>query len=280
MTIAAAYLTSEGVVLGADSKTTYQTASGDKQLLDHAQKIYEIGEGGTFGLCTFGAGHIGDVSHRTVAALVADSFDGKPATMKMAAKALTNILEAKAKAGAIKHPFLVGYYIGGVEAGRTPCCTRITMSTSKDAGTGAVDYSVSQDPLRIGQSQFDGAPEYLFRLIHGCAPGLQDALLKELRASLEALPGDFDAKFNKAFEKTRATFASGGAADIPLREAIDFVHAHLQMTVKAFKFKIGPPPCGGPVEVAYISTDRPFRWAKHKQFDSAIRENETKHGTD
>ena len=40
------------------------------------------------------------------------------------------------------------------------------------------------------------------------------------------------------------------------------------------KFKFGAPVCGGPIEIGFISTDRTFRWAKHKTFTSAIMEQE------
>jgi len=73
MTIAAAYLTSEGVVLGADSTTTVGTGGGVAvaQLLNYAQKIFEVGERSRLGVCTWGAGRIGEVSHRTLIARLA-----------------------------------------------------------------------------------------------------------------------------------------------------------------------------------------------------------------
>jgi hypothetical protein len=60
MTIAAAYLTSEGLVLGADSTTTYSDPAGNVvQLLNHAQKIFEVGENSRFGFCTWGSASVG-----------------------------------------------------------------------------------------------------------------------------------------------------------------------------------------------------------------------------
>lgn len=41
-------------------------------------------------------------------------------------------------------------------------------------------------------------------------------------------------------------------------------------TIKAMKFSHMAPVCGGPVEVAVITTDRRFRWVRHKGFDAAI----------
>jgi hypothetical protein len=58
---------------------------------------------------------------------------------------------------------------------------------------------------------------------------------------------------------------------VPLREAIDFVHAAIYTTIRAFKFSQMPMLCGGPIEIAAITSDRPFRWVKHKALDGAIQ---------
>ena len=46
------------------------------------------------------------------------------------------------------------------------------------------------------------------------------------------------------------------------------------ITVKAFKFRRAHKVCGGPIEIGFVTTDRPFRWASHKSFGSAIMEHE------
>jgi hypothetical protein len=61
---------------------------------------------------------------------------------------------------------------------------------------------------------------------------------------------------------------------VPIREAIDFTHACLSATVKAMKFSILHRSCGGPIEIAVITTDRLFRWVRHKTFASAIEESD------
>ena len=59
-------------------------------------------------------------------------------------------------------------------------------------------------------------------------------------------------------------------ANLPLREAVDWVHASVYATIKAMKFSQLAPVCGGPVEIAVITADRPFRWVRHKKLDTAI----------
>jgi hypothetical protein len=60
--------------------------------------------------------------------------------------------------------------------------------------------------------------------------------------------------------------------NLPIRDAIDFVHSCIHSTIKAMKFSNLSQICGGPIEIAVITADRPFRWVQHKGFDSAMRE--------
>jgi hypothetical protein len=57
---------------------------------------------------------------------------------------------------------------------------------------------------------------------------------------------------------------------LPIREAIDLVHASIYTTIKAMKFSHLQRVCGGPVEIGVITTDRPFRWVHHKGMGAAI----------
>ena len=59
---------------------------------------------------------------------------------------------------------------------------------------------------------------------------------------------------------------------LPIREAIDFVHACIYSTIKAMKFSNFSQICGGPIEIAVITSDRRFRWVLHKDWDAAVLE--------
>jgi hypothetical protein len=61
---------------------------------------------------------------------------------------------------------------------------------------------------------------------------------------------------------------------LPMRDAIDFVHSCISTTIKSLKFSNLSQICGGPIEMAVITADRPFRWVRHKSWDSAISEGE------
>lgn len=61
---------------------------------------------------------------------------------------------------------------------------------------------------------------------------------------------------------------------LPIRDAIDYVHACIYSTIKAMKFSNLHQICGGPIELAVITTDRKFRWVRHKKWDAAITDGD------
>lgn len=266
MSIAAAYLVSEGVVLGADSSTTVQistpdgTRGGVVQLLRHSQKVFEVGNDSRLGICTWGAGSIGDISHRTIVARLADKVNNKT-TVEDAANELVNIVEPAVKDTGTD---FVGYYLGGWNPeSHEPACFYIEIKQDLK--------NIKQLPL--GLCTFAGNPKFFERVFRGFDPQLQVNLRDELKHVLpDTLQENFDDVFNKAFEKVSAPLVTAGFSDLPIREAIDFIYSYLHITVKAEKFKFGPPTCGGPIEIGFISTDRHFRWVRHKAFYSAIVE--------
>ena len=263
MTIAAAYLVSDGIVLGADSSTTVQVSkpegTGVVQLLLHSQKVFEVGENSRLGVCTWGAGSFGNVSHRTVVAQLADKVNDKT-TVKEAAEILVSIGGPLIKEKGV--PF-VGYYLGGWNPGNhEPACFQIEISPKES----------KVNLIQLGLCSFSGNPIFFSRVFWGFDQRLPDKLKDELKKTIKI--DNFDAVFTQAFTNSLAGLPSIGFQDLPIREAIDFVYSYLHITVKAEKFKFGAPSCGGPIEVAFVSTDRRFRWVRHKPFSSAIIEQE------
>ena len=97
-------------------------------------------------------------------------------------------------------------------------------------------------------------------------------LMEKIRELDSNLPQTFEKTFIDAFNEVQNQYTAAGHADLPIREAIDYIHSYLHITIKAFKFQYGIPVCGGPIEVGFITNDRNFRWVAHKGFDSAIQE--------
>ncbi len=265
MSIASAYLVSDGIVLGADSSTTVSvsTPQGSSiiQLLTHSQKVFEVGSNSRIGVCTWGAGSLGKTSHRTVIAQLSDKINNDTTIQEVAEK-LIGIVEPIVKKEKIA---LVGYYLGGWNPGsHEPACFHLEIKPEAN----------KIKPLSKGLCMFSGTPIIFSRVFRGFDPLLPGKLRDELKIALSDKVQNFDDIFKKAFDKISVPLVTAGFQDLPIREAIDFVYSYLHITVKAEKFSFGPPSCGGPIEVGFISTDRLFRWVRHKPFDSAIVEQE------
>jgi hypothetical protein len=291
MTIAMCYLTREGVVLGADSTTSFVGAGF--HYFNHNQKLFEVGEDGTLGLLTWGLGGLTEVSYRTLIANLADDLTVAPpgsvaeasqrwidafadsyfksslvlACQTLHAKPafapgvvppdpLARTREEQDAYDLLKDSLVVGFCIGGhVTSDRTPHA-----------------FSVTFDPLApkpahvavpLGQYRFWGAPNMIARLIHGFDFGLRDAILNS--GHWTGAPAELD---KLLFEQFLAH------PILPIREAVDFVHACIYSTIKALKFSNFSQICGGPIEIATITTDRRFRWVRHKSWDAAVIEGE------
>ncbi len=294
MTIAACYVSPEGVVLGADSTSTYGNANGP-HYFNHAQKLFQVGENSTLGIVTWGLGGLGFTSYRRLIALLGDDLAANPpATVEDVANrwidrfwdAYTNSpshgpLIARAKAlsaqpahdpqavpappgmrtkdeedefeGLTRHLF-VGFCLGGyLLPDRVP-----------------VAYAVGFDPLANAKPvpreitsgyQFWGAPNMIQRLIFGCDDQLKAAILTS-------------GKWAGTEQELQAILAQQELEHpiVPIRDALDFIHACIASTIKALKFSNFSQICGGPIELAVITADRPYRWVRHKEWTSAIIE--------
>lgn len=266
MTIAAAYLTSEGLVLGADSTTTVVVTAEDGnpsivQVLNYAQKVFEVGQPkeGRFGICTWGASGFRGTSHRTLVARLASGITGET-TVEEATDAFIKLVEAECKVTGEKSS--IGYFMGGYDPNTyTPRCFRIEFEDQK---------VVDRHELKIGDAMFTGAPLFFGRVFFGYDSSFKPDLIEELKKAFPTLDKEFFDKFEEVFDTVGKKLCAAGYRDLPIREAIDFVHAYLHITIKAFKFQFGPPICGGPIEIGFISTDRKFRWVTHKEFNAAI----------
>jgi hypothetical protein len=82
MTIAACYLSPEGIVFGADSTSSMIVPSGSSagvfHFFNHNQKLFQVGENSTLGVVTWGLGGLGSISHRMLLATLADDLKATP----------------------------------------------------------------------------------------------------------------------------------------------------------------------------------------------------------
>jgi hypothetical protein len=283
MTIAACYLSSEGVVFGADSTTTFPVdpASARDRYYDHAQKIFQVGgHDSTLGIVLWGMAGLGELSYRTLIARFADTNQPQPApsfldvatrfsqafwqeytTVRAAQIQRVQQLRGQAQRSAeeeeelrkLRQAYSGGFCLGGnLLQDRTPQAIEIRYEPTL--------ASPSIRPLAIGRPRFWGVPNLINRLLTGIDPDLFAAILQS------GLWAGSQADLLALVSRHRLT----QLAALPIREAIDWIHASVYTTIKAVKFSQLAPTCGGPVEIAVVTTDRPFRWVRHKTLDAAI----------
>jgi hypothetical protein len=279
MTIAMCSVTPEGVVLGADSTMSVASPKGF-HYLNFNQKLFEIGKDSTLGVVTWGLGGL-NKSYRTLLAQLADDLRSNPATtvedvaqrwadflwpmysadlaphiqrlQQLMAQATRSAAEDEEMKN-LKRGLVVGFCIGGhIEPDRQPKA-----------------YELIFDPLATAKPtpqeqktilKWWGAPNPIMRLINAMDQELKDEILNS--GGWSKTPADLDAVCQKHALRIPV---------LPIRDAVDLVHGCISSTIKAMKFSDLPQICGGPIEIAVITTDRHFRWVKHKAWDAAILE--------
>lgn len=292
MTIAVCYLSPEGVVLGADSTTSTSGANGF-HYFDFNQKLFEFGQESTFGVLTWGLGGLGEVSYRTIIARAADRLDANPAaSVQDAVNAFVDefsgvytnfgpvqraqLLNSKlpfvaggadpnartqleeAELGNLRSVLFVGFCIAGYASpGRIPEAFVVTFDPTLTVRPTGV-------AMQMDSTQWWGVPNVIQRMVHGADDNLRHAIMTS-------------GKWTGTLQELNDLIAlqSFRHASLPIRDAIDYVYSCIHCTIKAMKFSSLPQVCGGPIEVAVITTDRKFRWVRHKQFSAAINDGES-----
>ena len=284
MTIAACYVSSEGVVLGADSTSTILVRDQpEPHYLNFAQKLFEFGDiPSTVGVVLWGLGAPGNKSWRTLIAEMADAtWVAKPQTFEEAATLVATLFwdeysssysdllsQAKQLDGKgeqrtdDENQIWANLYLalsGGMCLGgrwspnRRPQAFQITFNPLMAA------VPQSQE-VPVGAPIFWGCPHLVERLNFGMDEALFDSIF-----SSEKWTGTREELMNLVVDQMLKP-----PDDLPLREAIDWVYSSILTTIKGMKFSHLSPVCGGPIEVAVISSDRPFRWVCHKRMGEAI----------
>jgi hypothetical protein len=283
VTIAASYVSREGVVLGADSTSTFTLEQN--HYLNHSQKIFEIGEDSTLAVVTWGLGRLRDVSYRTFTAHLADDLKKTPPTSvsdvatrwiellwpEYEAAFVDEIKQAKELVwkGKSRTPEEDQEFSDLGEWGTGFCIAGHCLSDRKPEAF-EISFDVRQGkpgPTPITQHfpTFWGAPNLIERFIYGLDWRLFSDIVQSGKWSGSA----------QDLAKMMSNYALK-TPELPIREAIDFIHASIYSTIKGLKFSRYAQTCGGPIEIAVITSDRHFRWVRHKRMDEAIREQEIK----
>lgn len=285
MTIAACHVSPEGVVLGADSTTTMLSASDQGTChLDHAQKVFEVGPpGSSAGLVWWGLGQIGSTSHRTIAAEIGARHKAKafgslqdlaqaiadamwtrftkafPADVQRAQDLLKKAVAKAATQAEIEELSAL------VEAGSGGYCVAGRIEEFGDCRAYEIHWGPHLSKPTLTEvphetPRFWGIPWCMERIVYGVDSSVADLLLQSGKWA-----GTADELLNLVQSNPVIV-----PRNLPIREAVDWVHTIIHATIRIIKFAQWPHYCGGPVEIAVVTTDRHFRWVRHKKMDAAI----------
>ncbi len=289
-------------MLGADSTSSSvispRPGAAGFHFLNHNQKLFQLGEESTVGVLTWGLAGLSNTSHRTLLAEFSDLTQSKrPKDLQSLAngwadyfwkayqgdpevQALLLLMDNLGKKKPydpanppdptnrtkdeedelenIKTYLTVGFCIAGYWLPtRIPQAFEVLITPSLKAPP------VPRE-IKVGSYAFWGMPNMIKRLIWGADEGLRSMILQS-------------GKWNGTVVELESllNLYQLGHPPLPIRDAIDFVHSCIYSTIKAMKFSNMFQVCGGPIEIAVITTDRRFRWVRHKQWDAAIMEGAT-----
>ena len=293
------------MVIGVDSATTLQPASPSGidlaiRHFNHAQKLFEVGEQNTNGslmIATYGLASFGKTSHRTLVAEFSDIL-GRPEHSNKSIQEVAEIWNDlvwdrfsqelqpqidQAKALAKKPPApdplartvveeqifqsLSQYFGGFYLAGRYGSARQVVAYKIE------FHWNSKKKPvveIPVGSIDIQGIPQFILRLLNGYDPGLLIKIAADPRWS-----GD-----ENDLKQLVGEFARYHGYELPIRDLIEMVYSFIYCTIKAIRFSPLAPICGGPIEIATITTDRRFRWVSHKDLNVAIHHslfNETRH---
>lgn len=293
MTVAICCVSPEGVVFGADSTASAMVQQGGFHYLNHNQKIFEIGRNSSLGIMTWGLASLGNLSHRTQIAQLGDDLSSKapssvfevcelwierfwPNYQNIAKAEINTVKKLDAKKSfdksigtpapnmrsedeerlyqQLKLGLVVGFCIGGyVEKNREPTAYSILFDPLKDRPT--------PEQISTKETRCWGTPKIFERIIHGIDFDMKAAILNSPhwtgnQSALDSLLTSHLLYF----------------PDLPIRDAVDFVFSSVSSTIKTLKFSHLSQTCGGPIEIAVVTSDRNFRWVRHKEWDAAINE--------
>jgi hypothetical protein len=271
MTIVVTVRVTDGIVLAADSATSFTDASGHvAKIYNSANKIFNLVKVWPIGAMTYGAGSIGTDSISTPSKNLRTHLSPVPlgaqdpialdrATYSIedvATKARDFFQERYKAAYAIPVPgYFLGYRVCGYSGeGALPEAWEIRILENSCEG-----------PIRIYEDdkfgpRWSGESEALDRLILGVGSKLPDALV--------ALGADPATVSDTVKELVNHLYASLYLAAMPIQDAIDLARFLVETAVKFAHFSLRPATVGGPIEIATITKHEGFKWVTRKHYFS------------
>jgi len=258
MSIVVSVKVRDGIVLGADSTTQIylkdqQGRVGVAKTYSNAQKLFQISDL-KMGVMAYGAGNIGNRSAqgwlRDFSDHVKSLPEKKTESVQKVTAQLLDFLGSEYNAAFNDVPKnkkpLIGAFVGGYSKGKAfpeewefqlPEKTEVKQVRPEEA------FGASWRGISLPFS----------RLHMGFDPRIK-ARLKQL--------GVNDDIIAKALEGWQCRVAYDA---MPVQDAINFAYYILRTTVAFNAFELGPPACGGPLDIAVILPDSGFKWVTERR---------------
>jgi len=262
----------EGVVFAADSASTLQGAApgqtpGVLKIYDTTTKLIQLKDY-PVAVATWGAGSMGA---RNVISYV-EEFENRLPSYQDVAQSL-NVSQTAADL----RQFLKGKYDEqGLEQkpkGQRPEIGFVVGGYSADKFfSDLLTFSLPHGDCREARPYAGGAPNFganwfgiteaITRLHHGCDDRFYE-VLKRLGVADEVL------QKARILSQTELQYPIAFNA-MPLQDAVAYAEYLVNVVIGRFRFTLGPPLCGGPIDIASIKKKEGLLWVQRKRLQ--IRE--------
>jgi len=264
MSIVVSVKVRDGIVLGADSMSQIylknpQGIAAVAQTYSNAQKLFEV-VGLPIGIMVYGAGNIGKRSVQglledfssTVAKENNQQSNGVEEVTRKLLQFLQRIYKQLGQDMKDKKQPLVGVFVGGYSG---------LSSTSDDISFPEEwEFQIPQKPevtpvrpKEMFGASWRGVTLPFTRLNMGIDPRIWEEL-KKLKVDQSVI------------DKMKDSVKSQVVYDaMPLQDAINFAHHIMRTTVNHTTFELGPPACGGPLDIAVIRKISGFKWVTERK---------------
>lgn len=264
MTIVIALKVGEGVVLGADSASTYTDGTGGYQnSYFNAEKLFNLAKELPLGAVVFGLGSLGD---RSISSHMKDLrvrlgdplqplwyLDRTSYSMKDVAERVRRFffdeLYATLVPAGPKAPGL-GFILAGYSANADSA--EIWRVLIKDGGSCDPPEELSPQS-QAWNILWHGQPEACFRLVRGWSPQIIDRLKAAGMTEQDAI--NLCDSVQPLIHPT-----------MPIQDAIDLVDYLIEVTCGYVRFAPGPATVAKPIDTAAITKHEGFRWVHRKHY--------------
>ena len=271
MSIVVAVRVSDGLVVATDSASTLtaltpEGSSGVAKVYNHATKLLQLKDY-PIAVASWGMGIVGS---RTVSSLIEEYANSRPSILLNEVEAVNISVRAEAEGlqehllSAFKeeHPevdtenpnmglgVLVGGYSGkqffpeefvfNVPKGEFDALREPGPGGKQDFG--ANWYGMTDACVRLHHGRDDRIPDILKE------KGVDDDTIKEVMTEIQ--------------QKLQYPIPFNG---MPLQDAVDYSMYMVGVVVGRFRFAVGAELCGGPIDVATITSQAGFQWIQRKE---------------